>query len=51
MFQKIAPTSAPNTTYWSMISASMMPLPMVVATFNWNTNSAMKLNAAAMATA
>ena len=51
MFHAIAPTSAPNTTRWSTIAGSMMPLPMVVATATPKTRNATKLKNAAQTTA
>jgi hypothetical protein len=50
-FHTIAPHSAPNTTYWSTILVSMMPLPTVDATFSWNTPNATTLKNAASITA
>ena len=51
MFQEIAPTSAANTTRGSMISALMMPLPIVSATWRPKNRKAMKLKKAAQKTA
>ena len=50
-FQKIAPISAPNTTWWSMTPGSTMPLPTVAATFSWKTKIASTLKKAAKTTA
>src|SRR5262245_43682760 len=47
----MAPTRAPNTTTWSTTCGSIMPVPMVAATFRWNTKTAAKLKNAAHATA
>jgi hypothetical protein len=50
-FHAMAPISAPNTTCWSTMPGSTMPLPTVAATFSWNTAIAMTLKKAAKATA
>ncbi len=51
MFQLIAPMSAPNTTKWSTMAGSMMPLPTVAATERPKTRKATKLKNAAHSTA
>jgi len=38
-------------TMWSTMAGSMVPLPMVVATFNWKMKMATMLKKAAKATA
>src|SRR6201999_2391749 len=50
-FQTIAPTSAAEITWASMTLGSMMPTPIVCATFNPNTEKATKLKKAAQNTA
>ena len=50
-FHAVAPTSAPNSTYWSTTQASMTPRPMVLATASPKNRNAMKLKNAAQATA
>jgi hypothetical protein len=50
-FQTIAPTSAAKMTATSMTLGSMMPVPIVCATFSPNTAKATKLKNAAQNTA
>ena len=50
-FQAMAPTSAPNTTWWSTMPGCTMPLPTVAATLKWKTKIAITLNVAANTTA
>ena len=50
-FQTMAPTSAPKITCASMMLGSMIPVPMVLATWSPNTRKAMKLKNAAHSTA
>lgn len=51
MFQTIAPISAPKINCGSMICASMIPLPTVLATAWSKTRNATKLKNAAHSTA
>ena len=46
-FQKIAPISAPKTTWWSTTPGSAIPLPTVAATLRWKMKIATTLKKAA----
>ena len=50
-FQAMAPMRAPNTTWWSTMPGSTMPLPMVAATLSWKKAIARTLKKAANSTA
>src|SRR6187402_909614 len=51
MFQVVAPTRAPNTTWVSTTSGWTMPLPTVAATLRWKMKIATRLKKAANTTA